>query len=190
MEKITEVGNQEVEITSTKILKMKNDGILLQLTGHTEDLKEASGNIYFNGTMIQTGPKAGMTNLDISTDLLVEIGMEREANGYVNIAKANDFLIGKHVIFDCQMDEYKGKSFLKVVFINAVREGMAEDEAAKAYNNLIASCGTKQPTKKVGPPPAYASGQRQMKQELSNVQKATAAAAKSDDGDGDDGIPF
>jgi len=190
MEKINEVGRHEVEITSTKLFKMKGDGIRLQLTGHTEDLKEASGNIYFNGTMFQRGDNVGKTNLEVSTDLLVEIGMEREANGYVNIAKANDFLIGKHVIFDCEMDEYNGKPFLKVQFINAVREGLSEEEAAAAYNNLIASCGTKQPAKKVGPPPKYASGQKQMKKELANVQKATAAAAKSDDGDGDDGIPF
>ena len=106
--------------------------------------------LMFTRTLISRGRNAGRSVAEVSMETLAQLGMQIDADGFINPARLAAELEGKQARFVCEFEEYEGQSRLRVRFVNAPgRAELAPEEAAAIFTDIIG--------KSVGPPPVAAS---------------------------------
>lgn len=154
MKSISEPGRYRVQIRGAYWVKLddKNgDTNRLQacLPGVCEiggEEQEITGYIPFTNTYIQSGKNAGKKLVDVNNELLIQLGMQAGANGYIDPARLTEELEGKEALFvvDYENDQ-KGRPQLRVRFVNPVgRESLDPDMAAAIFQNLTGSANAAQ----------------------------------------------
>ncbi len=159
MKSISEPGRYRVQIRGAYWVKLddKNgDSNRLQacLPGVCDiggEEAEITGYLPFTNTYIQSGKNAGKKLVDVNNELLIQLGMQAGANGYIDPARLTEELEGKEALFVVNYEnDQNGRPQLRVRFVNPVgRESLEPDMAKSIFANLV---GSKAATAK---PPVY-----------------------------------
>jgi len=112
-------------------------GMALVLPGYCEidgEEKYINGKLYFKSTIIQGGKNQGKSLYEVSIDTLIQLGMSTPFS-----PEKRTELEGKLAKFVVQEDEYKGKTTIKVAFINPPGKEAIEDNKAKEIFEALKS---------------------------------------------------
>lgn len=159
MKQITEPGEYQVTIRGAYWTEIKDGGLCANLPGYFDDKGDERGiigRIYMTNTYIKSGKNAGKTNMEVNNDLLIDLGMKKTANGFIDPTKMPEELEGKQAFFVVAWeDDNSGTPRLKVKYVNAGgRPALDTRDAANIFANLI---GSQSAARTMTPPPPMAS---------------------------------
>lgn len=129
MPNLENTGTYAVRIRDVKFEEAKN-GMCLVLPGWAVvdgAEKRINAYLYFNTTLISGGKNRGRPNYEVSAEKCVELGMS-DPFAPAKIGELED----AEAEFVVEEDEYKGKTRLKVAFVNPLRKPPLTTEQAEA----------------------------------------------------------
>lgn len=162
MKQINEPGEYRVTIRNAYWTNTKDErGLTANLPGYVSINGEEHsiiGRLSLTDTYVQRGKNAGKTLTDVNNEMLISLGMNKTANGYIDPAKLTEELEGKEAYFVVEWEnDQNDKPQLRVKYINATgRPSLDPNEAKSIFATLISSNGAVKPALPAPPTAAKA----------------------------------